>query len=71
MIYGMSLGGQPVSRGKGRYGDPVYNQQTYPTYVSGGGFVMNWKIAMIFQENIPTTPLSPIDDAFVGIDAVF
>ena len=28
---------------------------------------MNWKIAMIFQENIPTTPITPIDDAFIGI----
>ena len=46
MIYGMPLGGQPVVK-KGRYADHVWNKKTYPKYVSGGGFVMNWKIAML------------------------
>ena len=39
----------------------------YPNYVSGGGFIMNWNAAKNIQKQIPLNPVSPIDDAFIGI----
>ena len=41
-----------------------------PTYVSGGGFIMNFAAAMAIHAQIPTTPLIAIDDAYIGIRSI-
>ena len=50
-IYGSILETQPVDRHSTKYGDDLWPSAEYPTYVSGGGFLMN-KVAMDnIQEN--------------------
>ena len=45
----------------------LYPEKFYPSYVSGGGYVMSKDIAdKLFFQSLKT-PLIPIDDAFVGI----
>lgn len=68
-IWGAKLGpGQPAIKIKNhRYADFVWNKNKYPAYVSGGGFLVNWKGALVLQEQIPKTPITTIDDAFIGI----
>ena len=45
----------------------LYPEKFYPSYVSGGGFVMSKDITdKLFLQSLKT-PLIPIDDAFVGI----
>ena len=62
------MGGQPVIRKAGsRYADFKWIEDTYPAYVSGGGLLMNWAVAMILQREIPQTPVIVIDDALIGI----
>lgn len=39
----------------------------YPKYISGGGFLVNWKAVRVLQEQIPKNPVIPIDDAFIGV----
>jgi len=65
-VYGSLMQYQPVNRGKGRYGDKLWPSNHYPTYVSGGGFLMNRKAAMAIQYYIKITPKIDIDDAFIG-----
>ena len=67
-IYGCTLGGQPVERAEhSRYADFKWNKGTYPKYVSGGGFLVNWAAALALQNQIPKTPIISIDDAYIGI----
>ena len=68
-IWGAKLGpGQPVVKTKGhRYADFVWPEDKYPAYVSGGGFLMNWETIKVLHAQIPENPITPIDDAFLGI----
>ena len=45
----------------------LYPRDFYPPYVSGGAFVMTGKLALRLFEAALTTPMFPIDDAFVGV----
>ena len=45
----------------------LYPRDFYPPYVSGGGFVMTGRLALSLFEATLTTPMFPIDDAFVGV----
>ena len=49
-IFGSLLETQPVERHSTKYGDNLWPSHDYPTYVSGGGFLMNRKAAMALQE---------------------
>jgi len=66
-LWGCALGGQPVERSSTKYGDKLWPEDTYPRYVSGGGFLMNAKAMVRVQDMIKITPMIPIDDAFIGI----
>lgn len=72
VIYGCLLVVQPVQKKDKtntgiKYGDTIWPEATYPTYVSGGGFVINRMAMLKVQEMIKITPMIPIDDAFIGI----
>ena len=41
-----------------RYEDDLWPSEKYPTYVSGGGFLMNKKAAMALQEMLTNSVLS-------------
>lgn len=66
-IFGSLLETQPVERHSTKYGDNLWPVHDYPTYVSGGGFLMNRKAAMALQYYIKITPKINIDDAFIGV----
>ena len=70
-IWGQETIGQPrvkaANQFSERYSDPIWYGNIYPNYVSGGGFIMNWNAAKNIQKQIPLNPVSPIDDAFIGI----
>ena len=57
-IFGSLLETQPVERHSTKYGDNLWPSKDYPTYVSGGGFLMNKKAAMALQELLTTTVVS-------------
>ena len=54
-IFGSLLETQPVERHSTKYGDNLWPSKDYPTYVSGGGFLMNKKAAMALQELLTTS----------------
>ena len=65
-VLGRKIENGAVSR-TGKYSDQIYPEQTYPTYVSGGAFVLSWSV---FEKIFPIEqklPIIPIDDAFVGV----
>ena len=66
-IFGSLLETQPVERHSTKYGDELWPSKDYPTYVSGGGFLMNRKAALALQYYIKITPKINIDDAFIGV----
>ena len=67
LVHGSVMGNNPVIRDhRSKYADFKWNKERYPTYVSGGGFIMNFAAAMAIQSQIPTTPLIAIDDAYIG-----
>ena len=67
LVHGSVMGNNPVIRDhRSKYADFKWNKERYPTYVSGGGFIMNYMAAMAIQRQIPTTPLIAIDDAYIG-----
>ena len=67
LVHGSVMKKMPVIRDYGsRYADFKWNKKRYPTYVSGGGFIMNFAAAMAIHSQIPTTPLIAIDDAYIG-----
>jgi len=65
-VFGSLMKNQPVNRDKSKYGDKLWPSNHYPTYVSGGGFLMNRMAAMALQYYIKITPKIDIDDAFIG-----
>jgi len=68
LVHGSVMGNNPVIRDhRSKYADFKWNKERYPTYVSGGGFIMNFAAAMAIQSQIPTTPLIAIDDAYIGV----
>ena len=67
LVHGSVMGNNPVIRDhRSKYADFKWNKERYPTYVSGGGFIMNFAAAMAIHSQIPTTPLIAIDDAYIG-----
>ena len=51
-IWGLQAENQPrVKTNSSRYYDGIWNESIYPKYISGGGFLMNWKAAMVIQDN--------------------
>ena len=72
LIHGSVMGNNPVIRDhRSKYADFKWNKDKYPHYVSGGGFIMNYKAAMAILSQIPTTPLIAIDDAYIGESYLF
>ena len=59
----------PIHETGNRYDDPKWKIEVYPPYVSGAGILLNRDAMLKVQSQIGITPLTNIDDAFIGICA--
>ena len=59
--------GPAVKLKSDRYADFVWPGTTYPKYISGGGYYMNYQAIELFRKLVRITPMIPIDDALTGI----
>ena len=70
LVIGSGLFEQPPVHETGnRYDDPKWKLEVYPPYVSGAGIFLNRDAMIKIQGQIGITPLTNIDDAFIGICA--
>ena len=67
MIGGERLREDYLGTGLDKYVDVVWNEPTYPPYVSGASLFMNKGAVDVIKNNIGKLPKIPIDDAFLGI----
>ena len=59
----------PIRTGQSKYVDLIWNRDFYPPYVSGAGVFLNRRAMLQVQHLVPSTPITTIDDAFIGICA--
>ncbi|XDA73028.1 hypothetical protein R6Z07F_003307 [Ovis aries] len=60
---------RPIRRKDSKYYIPgiLYNQNSYPPYAGGGGFLMAGGLAQRLHHSCDTLELYPIDDVFLGM----
>lgn len=69
-LYGSRLVNSPrIKNPKSKYyvSSNLWPEDYYPKYVSGGGFIMTRRAADGIYSVLNSTPMIPIDDAYVGI----
>jgi len=54
-------------RSKYYVSEKLWPEKYYPPYVSGGGFIMSYVMAIRIFEAMKELPIIPIDDAFIGV----
>lgn len=54
-------------RSKYYVSEKLWPEKYYPPYVSGGGFIMSYVMAVKIFQAMKELPIIPIDDAFIGV----